>query len=73
MAHFLTVKDVAARLGMHPITVRRYAKQGLLTHYVLGKRIKFKVSDIEEFEREALQDGNDKADGTKRHNTSVAY
>ncbi len=47
----LTVADVATRLGVHPVTVRRWAASGLLPAAKLGHgpyaRLRFAESDVE--------------------------
>jgi len=47
----LTVKDVASILNVHPNTVRRWEKKGLLSSYAIGSRhsIRFKQEDILDF------------------------
>jgi len=42
----LTVKEVAGILKVHPSTISRYAKSGLLRSYVIGTRRLFKESDV---------------------------
>ena len=56
----LTVREVAAVLNIHPNTVRRWQKKGLLRSYEIGPRhsIRFKQEDILAFlgksEKQAL-------------------
>jgi excisionase family DNA binding protein len=48
---FLTVGQAAARLNVHPNTVRRWAEQGLLRAYRIGSRRdrRFPRQDVERF------------------------
>ena len=56
----LTLREVAAVLNIHPNTVRRWGKKGLLRSYEIGPRhsIRFKQEDIVAFldksEKQAL-------------------
>jgi len=47
----LTVKEVASILNIHPNTVRRWEKGGLLMSYGIGPRhsLRFKREDIADF------------------------
>ena len=49
LSELLTVGQVAARLNVHPNTVRRWTQQGLLSAYRLGPRgdRRFHRSDVE--------------------------
>jgi len=47
----LTLREVAAVLNIHPNTVRRWGKKGLLRSYEIGPRhsIRFKREDVLDF------------------------
>lgn len=42
----LTVQEVAGRLGVHPITVRRLIKRGDLTAVRIGRAVRVRESDL---------------------------
>jgi excisionase family DNA binding protein len=42
----LTLQEVADLLRVHPSTVTRFAKSGLLISYLIGSRRLFKESDV---------------------------
>ena len=51
----LTVKQVAAQMGVHPNTVRRWERRGILNAFRLpGGHRRFRRSDVETL----LQDGS---------------
>ena len=45
----LTVQEVAERLRVHPITVRRYIKFGGLQAVRIGRSVRVRPSDLEAF------------------------
>jgi len=47
----LTVKEVASILNIHPNTVRRWQKKGLLKSYAIGPRrsLRFRRGDVLDF------------------------
>ncbi len=47
----LTVQEVAERLRVHPITVRRHIKAGRLRAVRVGRSVRVRVSDLEAFLR----------------------
>ena len=53
MRDFLTVKEVADILGVHPISVNRYCKQNKLTYYQVGCRKRFTREDVDKYITEA--------------------
>jgi excisionase family DNA binding protein len=57
-ARLLTVDEVAHFLGIHPSTVRRWEKTGLLKSYPIGLRnnLRFKQEDILNFLKTARKD-----------------
>ena len=44
---FLTMKEVADMLGVHPVTINRYCNQNKLTYYQVGSRKRFLLEDVE--------------------------
>ena len=51
-----TIKDTAKILELHPVTIRRYAKAGLLTPIrITARKVRY---DLGEVERLALTGGN---------------
>lgn len=45
----LTVAEVAERLRLHPITIRRHIKSGLLPAVRIGRAVRVRASDVEAF------------------------
>lgn len=43
----LTVEQAAARLGVHPSTIRKMIKAGTLPHSRLGTAIRIKAADLD--------------------------
>lgn len=44
---YLTVKDVATRLGVHPETVKRWLRAGRLVGYALGDRSGWRTTEAD--------------------------
>ena len=49
MEKFLSVEQIAEWLGVSPKTVYRWKDSGLLPHYLLGRCVRFRESDVEDF------------------------
>jgi len=49
MAEYLTVADVARRLRLHEMTVRRHISEGRLRAIRVGRSIRVKEEDLERF------------------------
>jgi excisionase family DNA binding protein len=64
---WLSVADVAAELGMHPSTVRKWANEGVLRGTRIGRRQwRFRRSALQEFERQHVPVGANASAGTAR-------
>jgi excisionase family DNA binding protein len=50
----LTIKDVAARLGVAADKVYDLTAQGRLRHFRVGKSIRFLPADVEEYQQRAV-------------------
>ena len=48
---WVNLKDVAVYLSMSEDTVRTWIKEGKLPFYRVGKRYKFKISEIDDWSR----------------------
>ena len=53
----LTVREVAERLRVHPITVRRHIKAGRLQAVRVGRSVRVRESDLEAFLRPEIAPG----------------
>jgi excisionase family DNA binding protein len=49
---FLSVEEVAKRLGLKAETIRTYIREGLLNAYRFGNVLRVRVDDFEEFVEE---------------------
>lgn len=49
MAELLTVNEVAKMLNLHEITIRRHIKQGRLKAVKVGRQVRIRREDLEEF------------------------
>jgi excisionase family DNA binding protein len=49
---FLSVEEVAKRLGLKEETIRTYIRQGLLNAYRFGNVLRVRVDDFEKFVEE---------------------
>lgn len=52
MDGLLSVKQVAFMLKVHPLSVRRYIKQGRLKAVKVGGNVRIRDTDLQEFHRE---------------------
>lgn len=50
----LSVDEAAARLGVAPMTLRAWKRQGLIAHLRLGRRVLFQEADLRAFEEARL-------------------
>jgi excisionase family DNA binding protein len=51
-SRLITLDDAAALLGVHPRTVRRYIKRGLIPGYQIGPRlVKLDAADLDKLIR----------------------
>ena len=55
MKDFLNMRQTAELLGVHPVTINRYCKQGKLTYYQVGSRKRFLKDDIQNFIKGAVR------------------
>jgi excisionase family DNA binding protein len=54
---FLTVKDVAARLGVHPETIRRWERQGVIAPAMRRRGVRvYREEDVAQIERAVFQE-----------------
>ena len=51
---WVNLKDVAVYLSMSEDTVRTWIKEGKLPFYRVGKRYKFKISEIDDWIRSGI-------------------
>jgi excisionase family DNA binding protein len=56
---FLNMRQTADLLGVHPVTINRYCKDGKLTYYQVGSRKRFLKQDIENFIKGAVRHAAD--------------
>ncbi|MBF0529188.1 MAG: helix-turn-helix domain-containing protein [Deltaproteobacteria bacterium] len=47
----ITVKDLAARFGCHPESVRRLVRSGKLSCFRVGRAMRFRAEDVEAYEK----------------------
>ena len=46
---YLSVKEAAIRLGVHPDTIRRAINSGRLPAYTVASRVRIRASDLDEW------------------------
>lgn len=50
----LTEKELAARWGLHPGTLAHWRSKGIGPQFVkLGRSVRYRVADVEEYERKS--------------------
>lgn len=49
MPELLTINEVAKMLNLHEITIRRHIKQGKLKAFKVGRKVRIRREDLEEF------------------------
>lgn len=55
MKHFLTVKEVAELLQVHPVSVCRWVREGIIPATRIGKRLtRIKKTDVEKLLSERM-------------------
>ena len=54
----LTAADLAQRLGVPTWSVYQLAKEGQLPHIRIGRRVRFRLADIERWEAERVEGGS---------------
>ena len=50
----LTYRDVAARLGLHPVTVMKMVSRRQIAFYKIGRTVRFHVAHVEDYLRRKL-------------------
>jgi excisionase family DNA binding protein len=54
---FLTVKDVAARIGVHPETIRRWERQGVIAPAMRRRGVRaYREEDVARIEQAVFQE-----------------
>ena len=46
---FYTISELAERFDVKPVTIRRMADRGELPYYTIGRLLRFRSEDVEEF------------------------
>ncbi|MBM3211092.1 helix-turn-helix domain-containing protein [Candidatus Poribacteria bacterium] len=59
---YLTIKEVAERLGVSIMSVNRWLKSGKLVGYKFGKSVRINEEDFEQFIKNNRIDNNEKSD-----------
>lgn len=45
--YWITAQQVAARVALTPATIKKWANEGKITAYKIGKSVRFKASDVD--------------------------
>lgn len=69
---FLTLVEKAARLGLHPDTLRRMAQEGRIRAVKVGREWRFREGDLPEHRRHTANDPAVDADEPRRRSSVTA-
>lgn len=53
---FISATDAGELLGIHPVTLLRWAREGRVPHRRLGRKVKFRVSELNSWSANAYTD-----------------
>jgi excisionase family DNA binding protein len=72
-ARFLTVREVAERLRLHPITVRRHIAAGRIRAVRIGRAVRVPEEEVSKFGREETQVAETRAAYSTRSRPKLPY
>jgi excisionase family DNA binding protein len=61
---YLTVQEVADRLGMSYKTIYSLAQQGLIRSYKFGRLVRISSDDLEDYIKQSLREPHSGSEGT---------